>query len=442
MEFSNNNVVLLVVDSLRFDHVGPRGEQVTLTPAIDEWFGEQGITFSNFFANSTNTPPCMTAMLTSTYPLEYGGFDYIVDERTSIAEHLSAEGYDTAAIHSNPYLSSRSNFDKGFDHYNDNLLPGFVDSLSFLSDSNLNRLNKLVRIIRQLPYLPADSVNSKAEDWIEMRGDQFFLWLQYMDAHGPYLDRSDQVRRYDKLKSETLWQKAVKNPEKITEQEAETLRRSYREEVKYVDRAIGEFMEWLSETGRLEDTVVVLTADHGEQFREHGHFSHGDKPYDELVRVPFFIRLPDETNGERMVRGSHVDVLPTLLNLLGIDRAKTDEIRGRNILNDTDHRDENRPVYMQQRVRSAGIDFYGVRAENWKYILNTQREREELYDLESDPNEQSDVSRENRDRLTELRTLVEQHIERVEETNAGVNTTRTERDEEVETRLRKLGYLD
>ena len=442
MEFSNNNVILLVVDSLRFDHVGSRGTKATLTPAIDQWFDEEGITFSNFFANSTNTPPCMTAMLTSTYPLEYGGFDYIVEERTSIAEHLSSEGYDTAAIHSNPYLSSRANFDKGFDYYNDNLLPSFVDSLSFLSESNINRLNKLIRVIRQLPYLPADSVNSKAEDWIEQRDGTFFLWLQYMDAHGPYLDRSDRVGRYDKLKSETLWQKAVKNPEKITEQEEETLRQSYQEEVKHVDHAIGDFMNRLSETGRLEDTVVILTADHGEQFREHSHFSHGDKPYDELVRVPFFIRLPNEARGERTVRGSHVDVLPTLLDLLDIGGEETEGVRGQNVLDGIGECDEERRVYMHQRIKSAETDFYGVRTEGWKYIFNYNRGREELYDLGEDPDEQSDVSGSNREQLIELRTLVEEHIDRVQDTNVGVNATGVERDEEVETRLRKLGYLD
>jgi arylsulfatase A-like enzyme len=283
------NVLFLVVDSLRYDVVA---DDETETPNF-EWLGEEGVAFSDCFAQGISTAPSMTSMLTGRYPLDYGGHWYLEENQPSMAEQFQRNGYTTGAIHSNPNVSRLRNFHRGFDTFEENILP--LESEGILErapDDLLRYANKFIRLLRRTPYMPAEKINPKLADWVGQTDEPWFLWTQYMDVHGPYLPGDDFTYR-NKIRAERLWRKAaVNSPEEITDDEHAELLRNYRLEVEYLDREIGQLLDRLEREGELENTAVVVVGDHGDEFYEHGRYGHGNLPYDELTRVPLIIRFP------------------------------------------------------------------------------------------------------------------------------------------------------
>lgn len=433
-----SNVILLVVDSLRRDYVDKYADDsATVTPNIMDHFDEVGTTYDRCFSNSTNTPPCTSALLTSQYPLDGKNYGVIDSSRVSVAELFSAAGYETAAFHSNPLLSRENGFDRGFDTYRNDILPASLEKFSGLFGPLAPRLNKIVRLARKLPYLPAADLNQKATDWITGREDPFFLWLQYMDVHGPYLDRSDSISRVQKAKAEVLWQKAVRTPEEITREEHEQLLDAYESEVSYVDTQIGHLIDRLAGMGELEDTIIVLTADHGEQFREHGNYTHGDKPYDELIEVPLFVRGPGVGSDDVSKSVEHVDVAPTLLDLTGVDSP---DMNGTAKGTPLSERDRER-VRAERKVANRQQFHFGIRDTEWKFIdirgdTGTGRE---LYDLTRDPGETENRASEEPDVLAEFEESLERRLASI---NSLESRQEYERDRDVDERLESLGYIE
>jgi arylsulfatase A-like enzyme len=445
---STPNVLFLVVDSLRYDTTV--GNWESTTPNIDRLI-EEGIQFTNCFSQGISTAPAMTAMLTGRLPLDYGGHWYLDDDQPTFAQAFNQHGYHTGAIHSNPYVSARRNFDRGFDRFEEDVVAFEPDEgLEGAPEKLLRLASRAARIFSRTPYTPAEAVN---EDMLSFVGDAdspWFLWTQYMDVHGPYLGGDDFSYR-NKFRAEWLWRKAaVRDPDSITDAEHEELRTNYRREVEYLDGAIGNLLEELDDSGELQNTFVVLTADHGDEFYEHGRYGHGNLPYDELTHVPLIIRPPAESDlpqGEtvdELVRC--MDILPTLIDAIGasLSEQHQERLAGETLLPLVrgQGRDEEPMVVTEKRVRGEDDLRIGFRTTQWKYLYDGTDDNRYLYNLEEDPEETTDVSEQNQDVVDEFETHLHERLTRIDETSANVDIPDLETDAGVEERLKALGYRE
>jgi len=430
----NPNILLLVVDSLRYDVTS--GDWHTSTPTIDR-LTDEGLTFTNCFSQGISTAPAMTAMLTGRLPLDYGGHWYLDDDQPTFAEAFNENGYTTGAVHSNPYVSAHRNFDRGFDNFEEDVVAFEPDrGLEGAPDKLLRLASRASRILSRTPYTPAEKVNERILSFVDdvEPGSPWFLWTQYMDVHGPYLGGDDFSYR-NKFRAEWLWRKAaVRNPDAITDAEHEELRENYRREVEYVDRAIGNLLDELETRGELQNTIVVLTADHGDEFYEHGWYGHGNLPYDELIHVPLAIRVPDgfddDPDRATLPRGKTVDdlvrsldILPTVLDAIGADLSERHRQRlaGESLLPVIRGEREEPPVVVtEKRRRREDALRIGFRTTDWKFLYDGEIDETFLYDIADDPAESADVSGRYPEATARFRERLESRFSQIKETSATV----------------------
>jgi arylsulfatase A-like enzyme len=447
------NVLLLVVDSLRYDVVF--GERDCTTPTLDS-LAESGICFSQCYSQGISTAPAMTALLTGRYPLDYGGHWYLQDDQPTMPAQFKANGYRTGAIHSNPNVSQLRNFDTGFDTFDANIVPLSEESLlKYAPETAVRYLNKVARIVRKTPYLPADTINEQLLDWIDTGSEPWFLWTQYMDTHGPYLPGNDFTYR-NKFRAERLWRKAAVNaPEEITEDEHDELFRNYRLEVKYLDAALGRFLDALERAGHLDETIVVVVGDHGDEFAQHSQYGHGNLPYEELVRVPLIMTFPDgyydqysegaslETRPDVTTPVRCLDVLPTVLD--AVDATLSDEMKermvGESLLPVLEGSATSYEVVVtEKQMRHEDALRFGFRDDRWTFLYDGMENRSLLYDRDEDPREQTDVSEDYPDITDTFRDHLSDRLASIEETSAGIQTPEVTDHPGVQERLRALGY--
>ncbi|MFB9811039.1 sulfatase [Haloarcula sebkhae] len=438
------NVLFLVVDSLRYDAVA--GDEFA-TPNLDQ-IADSGVWFSKCFSQGISTAPAMTSMLTGRYPLDYGGHWYLEENQPTMAEQFQRNGYTTGAIHSNPNVSHLRNFHRGFDTFEENILP--LESEGMLErapDDLLRYANKFIRLLRRTPYMPAEKINPKLANWISRTDEPWFLWTQYMDVHGPYLPGDDFTYR-NKIRAERLWRKAaVNSPEEITDDEHEELLRNYRLEVEYLDREIGQLLDRLEREGDLENTVVVVVGDHGDEFYEHGTYGHGNLPYDELTHVPLIIRFPEvasvEQSREVEAPVRCIDILPTLLDMEGADLSLEMEERmeGESLMPLLQDGETSYDVVVTEKeVRGGDHLRFGFRTEGWKYLYDGKNDERFMYDLDKDSEEKENVL----DKYPRQRERFEDHLRErfksIKRTSEGIEIPDVDDKPGVEERLQALGY--
>lgn len=442
------SVLFLVIDSLRYD--AAMGSWHNDTPTFDH-LAKTGINFTNCFSQGISTAPAMTAILTGRLPLNYGGHWHLDEGQATFAEAFKRDGYYTSAIHSNPYVSARRNFNQGFDHFREDIVAFEPDSgLEAAPDKLLRLASRVSRILSRTPYTPASEVNEHVLAHIDDASFPRFLWIQYMDVHGPYLGGDDFSYR-NKFRAEWLWRKAaVRDPDSITDEEHDELQRNYELEVEYVDSAIGNLLEGLEARGELEDTFVVVTADHGDEFYEHGRYGHGNLPYDELTHVPLILRPPE---GVEFPRGETIDelvrsmdILPTIIDAIGaeISERHRERLEGESLLPVIrgEGREETPTVVTEKRVRGEDDLRIGFRTERWKYLYDGTTGERFLYDLEADPDETTDVREDHPNVTDKFEERLQERFERIESTSENVTAPDVETDAGVEERLKALGYRD
>lgn len=441
------NVLLLVVDSLRAD--AALNDDVA-TPTLDR-LRTEGVTFTNCFSQGISTAPAMTTMLTGRLPLDYSGHWYLNNDQPTFAEAFRGNGYSTGAVHSNPYVSARRNFDRGFDSFHEDIVSFEPDGkLEELSDKLLRVVSRASRILSHTPYTTAEGTNEQIREFTTGASSPWFCWAQYMDVHGPYLG-GDDFRYRNKFYAEWLWRKAaVRDPDSVSQSERDTLRRNYRREIEYLDDAIGSLLNDLKSDDDLSDTLVVVTADHGDEFHEHGQYGHGNLPYDELIRVPLIFRFPDDVD---LPRGETVDsivrcldIVPTALDIVEADLSEQHRRRlaGESLLPLVrgENRDESPVVVTEKRVKGEDSYRIGFRTECWKYLYDGTTGERVLYDLEHDPGETTDVSTENLDECEQFERRLRDRLERIEETAKSISTAELEESVHVKERLKALGYRE
>jgi arylsulfatase A-like enzyme len=434
MEKSNKtqkyNVVLITVDSLRADFLGtynPEIRRENTTPNIDAW-ARKACTFSRTITQSSHTSPAFLGILSGNYPSKYGDwFNVVSDKRPLMAEILKDHGYHTYAFNSNPYISHYYNFNRGFDLYQDNMPPLTGKKVKKTSLFLLSRL----KAVLSEPYENAETINSQVMKQLPSIKAPYFIWVHYMDVHGPYIPKKGWSIK-NRIKAAYLWRKSLHRPAEISPDQRNWLIKSYKEEIAYLDHHIMTLLNHFNQ----EDTIVILTADHGDLFGEHDLYGHTLKLYNQLLHVPLFIKHQDTQSGHCVkspVRS--IDILPTLMEILNI---KTDHaFDGRSILtlmNNEAGKSEDGPI-----ISEVSRKHLCVEKNDWKLIVNYKNNVKELYNLSEDPYEKINVYDQNPNIAKDLEEIIQEHLK----SNKGQDmSAKIEHNEEMKIRLKALGYMD
>lgn len=432
------NVVLITIDSLRADCLGFLNDEIKreeLTPNIDK-LADESVIFSRAYSQGPRTKPSFPAILSGTYSSRFGGYQNITRERIMISEIMREANYNTAAFHSNPYLSRTFNYEKGFDVFHDNLN---------LYSGKLQKVNtKLflflwrIKILCLGAHLTAEEINSQVLSWFGGTREPFFLWLHYMDVHGPYVSKKGWLVK-NRVKGTLLWQKALRNQESISTQERSYLIETYKEEIKYLDTHIGELLNEIDQ----DNTIIIITSDHGELFGEHALYGHTHNAFDALLHVPLLIKLPPyyecmPQKIDRMVK--LLDIVPTITDLLEIKTGL--QFDGESLRPLIEGREEQYSSdYVISEVRKA---FLCVRKNKWKFVLNKRENNpwKGLFDMENDMDESNNLIDKETAIANQLEELLNNHLEAIESESSPSSHDEIVEDEAMKIRLKGLGYLD
>jgi arylsulfatase A-like enzyme len=384
------NVILIGADTLRADRLSCYGYSDSQTPNVDA-LATDGVLYSEMMAQASWTKPSFATIFTSLYPSSHtatGKPHRLPDAVITLAEVLAAGGYHTGGYANNPSISPAFGFDQGFADYV-YLPPAYLFAGNeAASQTALYQIARRVwamvaggRVYPQHFYQEASVINRHALEWLEANGDtRFLLFLHYMDPHDPYFVHPFNGVGYARASNQ--------NPDPTL---APTFSRLYDEEVRYLDRHLGELIDWLKARDLYDNTVIVLTGDHGEEFQEHGGWWHGQTLYQEQVAVPLIVKYPQSTDAGSIYNGlvRSLDIAPTILDLAGVPVPEA--MMGRSLLGGTEP-----PAFAYAEEDHEGNVLQALRSASHKLILaNADNPRglpaEELFDLVADPGEQQDL---------------------------------------------------
>ncbi len=466
------DVVLVSIDTLRADRLAAYGRVPTLTPEMDRLAGE-GVVFTRALAASPWTTPSVASMLTGLPALRHGAGrplgsgptfqrSPLEGDLTTLAERFAAVGYRTRAVVANGFLSPWTGMAQGFEEFaNPILKAGFA---SFMRDLPLTRLIVALTPAESWGDYRAEGITDQALTWLAEDDDgPLFLWVHYIDPHSPFqadparLDPSVLIEMAnqkqpevladgtvvgeifvatDLVRSGTLW---------LGPRDRARLEEYYDRAVHYTDEHVGRLFAALRERSGERPAVAALTSDHGEEFWDHGHFEHGHDYYREVTQVPLLVWGPGLVPAGQVEGGlvGLVDVGPTLLDLAGIEvsePAAADEGRSLAPLWQGAADGEKRPAL----PRFAGGNLYNLPAAlvedgPWRFLLRAN-DREELYDMNRDPEERYNVAGDFPEVAERYRRLLEPRLAAFLVDDAGNKPAELSPDEL--RALKALGYVD
>jgi arylsulfatase A-like enzyme len=360
---------------------------------------------------------------------------------TTLAEVLQDRGFKTVAFHSNPFLSKAFGWSKGFNEFYDfmdiisspsafitrqkgGLTGKIIRSLSMVLGVNSNvSLQSLLKKIYyrfshlQIPYLDGEELNMRVISWMENNvNEKFFLWMHYMDPHYPYVPPERYLSNFSSRK-DAFYYNLSANYENPSEQEVKVFRDLYIGEVRYVDECIGKLLGYLEDRGLMEDSLLVLTGDHGHAFMEHRRFGHAyDILYNEVLHVPLIIYGLENTNKKFNFFTQLLDVPATITDVLGI--RKPPSFIGESLLPVIK---EEKPLKKPIFSESAKPDLINLKydmnkkvisclKDGWKLILNELHNTTELYYIKDDFKEQKNLVEEEKEIFEKLKELIKYHL--------------------------------
>ncbi len=354
------NVLLLSVDTLRADHLGFHGYPRATSPNLDA-FARTAVVFDDAQASASWTLPGLATVFTSTYSSTHNCWSFasrLDDSFTTLTEILTRAGYDSACVVSHLYCTVRHGLQQGFVHFDDTFAYPEADPVDAVTSQRIAE--------RGIGFLERKAAAPDGHPW--------FLWLHFFDPHDEYVEHPGISERFVTPGDRTATQVA---------------RDRYDGEIAYTDLHVGRVLQALEQTGQSDDTIVVFLSDHGEEFGDHGGYRHGHTLFAELVRVPLAIRVPSiaPRHVPELVRT--VDVLPTVLELVGL-RAPAG-IEGQSLAPAMRGADLRAlPALAEIRTDAATLDC--VVDGRFKLVRDLSRAGAPiLFDLEADPGEMYDI---------------------------------------------------
>ncbi len=427
------NVVLIIVDTLAVDFLDAYNIDRATSSNIDA-LAKSGTTFERAYSPSSWTKPSVSSIFTGVMPTVHGVRtinDVLPSEFNTLAERLKEREFKTAGFVSHTLISPALGYAQGFDQY---------DTIPF--KGNVHNVISSEKVTDMGVSWLKDSLKDSA------KGDKppFFIFLHYFDPHNNY-------KHHEKF-DRTSWYKGELTPgidirqlrkksSTFTNDDIRYLRGLYEEEIAHTDHEIGRFLKTLNELGLTDETLIILTADHGEELMDRGFIGHSRTLYDELIRVPLIFSLPGKIKSQRISEPvGTLDILPTILDFFG---ARRDEVFRGASLKDSLLSGTAPPlanVYSEVDFRSNAIKSYKISVVQGskKLILDKPTKKMELYDLKLDPKELinlADVDKKTVDELSPL--LLSYEVEQNKEVRK--EAPPPERSPEEIEQLKSLGYL-
>jgi arylsulfatase A-like enzyme len=456
------NVLLIVVDTLRWDFLTPYGYSKKITPNL-EAFARESVLYEHAISTSPWTTPSHASMFTGQYPSRNGvdGRNIFLDPSSpTIAKELARVGFQTAGFINNVYIRRQTGLARGFQEYEE-----------FWGRNEASSLMLLVEFISQKFYPRKDSGAAETREGITnwLRHDwsgknPFFLFVHLMEPHAPYGVPTTSIQKF--LPAGITAEQALKvnqDPElyisgktKMSELDFEILKTLYENDISYVDSVIGAILQDFRKKNLLDNTLVIFTSDHGEHFGDHGLMSHELSLYDALLRVPLIIRFPKAKFSGMRVQEivQTTDFFPSILRFI---RSNSDKLslQGFSFLPD-DFKRKDHPFVFAEYNNSRAADkmerrFPGlppnplwqrkilktVRNASWKMIWGSDGTRE-LYSIKSDPYENQNLAKEFPEELKKMEGILS-------EWSSSFEPSRYYKQEEISREaleeLRSLGYI-
>jgi arylsulfatase A-like enzyme len=436
------NVLFIVVDTLRADHLPVYGYANGKTPHLDQ-FVKDAVRFDAAFANASWTRPSFASILTGRYPASHRTMskaDALPDEVVTLPEAMRDAGYSTRGIATNFNVAPFFNFQQGFDEYR-YLEPNFVlganDTaakllfIQFLRQRIETVRAKSGRVEVGSAYQDASVVNRNLLGMLDAGPKApWMMFVGYMDPHDPYYPHPYDGTAYARAAHQEP------NPD-----EAPALRKLYDGEITYWDEHFGELIAELKKRGLYDDLTIVVTADHGEEFNEHGGFWHGTTLYDEEVRIPLLLKLPAGEMRGNVVRHwvQSIDLMPTILKRAGVPIPEG--VQGRDVFTG------NSEVFAEEShegnvLRSLRIDRGGAQMK--LITANPGNPRglapREFYRVDQDPRERVNLASDEPALVEFTGKALDKHEEDAAKGRASQQSVDVSSDANAAARLRALGY--
>jgi len=435
------NVILIIIDTARKDHFSCYGYQRETTPRIDE-FAKEAVKFENAIATSSWTLPSIASILTGLWPHRHlagyqikdketgqEGLSYLSESAVSLAEVLLQQGYQTVGFFQNPFVDPAFRLNRGFELYD--YFPG----------DNLH--------IRR-----ADQVIGLASRWLERywrRKTPFFMVVHLFDPHLAYDPPSEYAWPYV-----YGYQGELQIPFAPDEKELNKIRQGkitysskdkdfiiglYNGELSFVDHWVGAFFDYLKEKKIYERSLIILTADHGEEFWEHNSFEHGHSLYQEVLSVPLLIRFPEGENAGLAVKEyvTLADIAPSILAYLGIETSFP--ANGRSFISMPGAVIRPFPRAIISELNRIGPPLQCIIKYPYKLILNLINGKIEIYNLEKDPGEKENLFGKKLSYPPEIIDQIHATANKIQELKAQNQLKKASLDPETLKKLKSLGYL-
>lgn len=447
------NIILIVIDTLRADHLPFYGYSRQTAPRLSELAG-RGMLFDNIYASASDTRPSIATLFTSLYPAAHQTNrqrDFLSDSLTTLAEVLQERGYRTLGVSANANVSPTFGYHQGFDEF----WAGEVESplrLTLLGRLAEDLLKEKADWIFGEPVgvVPrADVVTEVSLQWLEEEVENpFFLYLHYIDPHAPYFPPSPFDRAFD-FRSDPPRRKGGVDPLQLLSEGHDSGRVGrdidlYDGEILFTDWQVGRVIDRLEHLGMLENSILMITSDHGEEFWEHGRIGHSQTAYEEVLKVPFLLvrpqQVPARSRFEEMV--GLIDIMPTIVEWVGGEGPEG--IQGISLvgrLESIEGGGGDRKLFSQLINDRQALEM--ARDRRYKLIRHlrgAETGQRELYDLQGDVLERENLAESRGEVVAELAAVLDafneyaaagrvpaRHIERL--------------DKATEEALRALGYI-
>lgn len=409
------NVVLITIDTLRADHLGSYGYERDTTPNID-MLAERGMLFENAYAQASWTYPSMASMHTSLYPDQVGVTRFgsrINNKLTTLAEYMKNNFYNTYGVVSNIVVSEIFGFGQGFSQFEET----YIGADHTTSEITTQKATKFIK---------------------KNKDDKFFIWIHYFDPHSYYLEHTefDYGSGYTgplppRVSSQHL--NSVKD--ELTEEDIEYVKDLYDDEISYTDIYIGKIIDLISNLGLENDTIIILTSDHGEEFMERSAVGHGSTLYEEVIKVPLIFFYPEypQISGKRIKENVEIRNMAKTISVL--TRSDNSKFGGYDLLDVDNIKDSNELVYS-----TVFKNHNTVLMNEWKLISNLDKNTYELYNLDLDPDEKINLYNSNQEDISQIRAILTNKLSDYQDYKTAEIKSIKLGDEDIK-KLKALGYL-
>jgi len=420
------NVLLITIDTLRPDHISCYGYKRNTTPNLDQ-IAMEGTRYKNVFSQLTSTTPSHSSILTGLTPDIHGVLangDPLPLKFTTLAEILRNAGFLTGAVVSNWSLKKERGLNQGFDYYDD-----------FMPQEELHR-----PLYQKNPQQATESALS----WLDKnRNKRFFLWVNYMDPHGPYTPPPPYNHSFDAPQQLSVgnlpFSKEDNAPRSIPAYQQlgdannpDYYVSQYEGEIQYTDFWVGELLKKIKTWGILKNTLIIITSDHGESLGEHDYyFMHSNLTYKEQASLPLIIRYPGLFPEGKVedARVETIDLLPTILESCKIPFKN--KLHGQSLLSLTKQKDDKPIIVFSENAKRISV------YQNFWELILLGKQAAELFDLESDPLEKINVLKTADSEI--VKRLYSVASKYLEIQNSEKKSDLTEKDKKA---LRSLGYIN